>query len=106
MDIAYAMASNGSGVAGSMGGLNSITSFLPFILIFVVFYFLIIMPQRKRDQEHKKMLESLKRGDKIITNGGIYGKIVDIKENKMTIEIAKGVEIEILKNAVGNKVKE
>ncbi len=106
MENLYAMATSGTGTAGSTGGLSSITSFLPFVLILAVFYFLIIMPQRKRDQEHKKMLESLKRGDKIITNGGIYGKIVDIKENKLIIEIAKGVEIEILKNAIGNKAKE
>lgn len=106
MDIAYAMASGGSGAAGSTGGFGAITSFLPFILIFAVFYFLIIMPQRKRDQEHKKMLESLKRGDKVITSGGIYGKVVDIKENKMTIEVSKGVEIDILKSAIANKVKE
>lgn len=106
MDIAYAMASGGSGAASNTGGLGAITSFIPFILIFAVFYFLIIMPQRKRDQEHKKMLESLKRGDKVMTSGGIYGKVVDIKENKMTIEIAKGVEIDILKSAIANKVKE
>jgi preprotein translocase subunit YajC len=95
MDTLYAMAT--SGAATGTGGGNVITTFLPFILILGVFYFLIIMPQRKKDQEHNKMLDSLKRGDKIITNGGIYGKIVDIKENKLTIEIAKGVEIEILK---------
>ncbi len=106
MDTLYAMASGGGGTAGGAGGFGGIGAFLPFILIFAVFYFLIIMPQRKRDQEHKKMLESLKRGDKIMTNGGIYGKVVDIKENKLVIEIAKGVEIDILKSAIGNKVKE
>lgn len=103
METLYAMASGGSGASG---GGNPIMAFLPFILIFGIFYFLIIMPQRKQTQEHKKMLESLKRGDKIITNGGIYGKIVDIKENKFIVEIAKGVEIDILKSAVGNKAKE
>ncbi len=105
MDMAYAMASNG-GATGSTGAWGSIGAFLPFILIFVVFYFLIIMPQRKQTQEHKKMLDALKRGDKIITNGGIYGRVVDIKENKLIIEISKGVEIDILKGAVANKVKE
>ncbi len=101
METLYAMA----GGAGE-GGLGGLSAFLPFILIFGIFYFLVIMPQRKKDQEHKKMLESLKRGDKIITNGGIYGRITDIKENKFIIEIAKGVEIDILKSAVGNKAKE
>lgn len=107
MDTLYAMASGGGAVGGGNGGImGSLGAFLPFILILAVFYFLIIMPQRKKDQEHKQMLESLKRGDKVITNGGIYGRIVDIKENKLTIEIAKGVEIEILKVAIGNKAKE
>jgi len=91
MDTLYAMAS-GTGGTGEGGVLGSLGAFLPFILIFVIFYFLIIMPQRKKDQEHKTMLESLKRGDKILTNGGIYGRIVDIKENKFVIEIAKGVK--------------
>jgi len=104
MDTLYAMASGGG--AGDGGALGGLSAFLPFILIFGIFYFLIIMPQRKKDQEHKAMLGSLKRGDKIITNGGIYGKIVDIKENKLIIEISKDVEIEILKGAVGNKAKE
>ncbi|MDD5455074.1 MAG: preprotein translocase subunit YajC [Candidatus Ratteibacteria bacterium] len=103
MENLYAMA---SGTASGEGGLGGFSAFLPFIIILGIFYFLIVMPQHKKDQEHKKMLESLKRGDKIITNGGIYGRIVDIKENKFVIEIAKGVEIEILKGAVGNKAKE
>ncbi len=104
MENLYAMAS-GSGT-GSGGGLSGLSAFLPFIIILGIFYLLIVMPQHKKDQEHKKMLESLKRGDKVITNGGIYGKVTDIKENKLIIEIAKGVEIEILKGAVGNKIKE
>lgn len=107
MDTAYAMASGSGGVGGESGGiLGSLGAFLPFILIIAVFYFLIIMPQRKKDQEHTKMLDALKRGDKVITNGGIYGRIVDIKENKLVVEIAKGVEIEILKGAIGSKAKE
>jgi len=102
METLYAMASGGAAAEGG----NPLMSFLPFIVIIGIFYFLVIMPQRKKEQEHKKMLESLKRGDKIITNGGIYGRIADIKENKLIIEISKGVEIEVLKGAVGNKAKE
>ena len=104
MDIAYAMASGGAAAGSGEGSI--ITTLLPFILIIGVFYFLVIMPQRKKDQEHKKMLEALKKGDKIITNGGIYGRIVNIRENKVTVEVAKGVEIDILKGAIGNKAKE
>jgi preprotein translocase subunit YajC len=104
MDIAYAMASGGGGTGvGSGGNLQFI---IMMVLFFGIFYFLLILPQRKRDQEHKKMIESLKRGDKVITNGGIYGKVVDIKENKVVIEIAKGVEIDVLKSFIANRIKE
>jgi preprotein translocase subunit YajC len=105
METLYAMATSGGGT-GTGGGLGSLGPFVPFILIFVVFYFLLIQPQRRKEQEHRKMLGSLKKGEKIITTGGIYGRIVDIKEKKVTIEVAKGVEIDILKGAIGNRIKE
>ena len=63
--------------------------FLPMILIFVVFYFMLIRPQRKKDKEAKKMLESLKVGDRICTIGGIYGTIVRIKDDVLTIEVGE-----------------
>ena len=63
--------------------------FLPMILIFVVFYFMLIRPQRKKDKEAKKMLESLKHGDRICTIGGIYGTIVRIKDDVLTIEVGE-----------------
>ena len=63
--------------------------FVPLILIFVVFYFMLIRPQRKKDKEAKKMLESLKVGDRICTIGGIYGTIVRIKDDVLTIEVGE-----------------
>ncbi|HIE44075.1 MAG TPA: preprotein translocase subunit YajC [Candidatus Omnitrophica bacterium] len=102
IDIAYAMAPGGGGEAG-VG--NPLTAFLPFILIFIVFYFLLIQPQRRKEQQHRQMLESLKKGDKIVTTGGIYGTVLSIKENKVKIEIAEGVEIDVLKSAIANRVK-
>ena len=63
--------------------------FLPMILIFVIFYFMLIRPQRKKDKEAKKMLESLKVGDRICTIGGIYGTIVRIKDEVLTIEVGE-----------------
>ena len=63
--------------------------FLPMILIFVIFYFMLIRPQRKKDKEAKKMLESLKVGDRICTIGGIYGTIVRIKDDVLTIEVGE-----------------
>lgn len=67
----------------------------------VLFYFLLIRPQQKRAKQHKQMVESLKRGDGVITSSGIYGRITSVDGNVLTIEIAKGVQIRILKGYVG-----
>ncbi len=86
--------------AGEGGGGGALTSFLPFILIFVLFYFLILRPQQKQSRKRADMLKSLKRGDNVITSGGIYGKIVSVADDVMTIEIAKGVNIRISRSGV------
>jgi preprotein translocase subunit YajC len=75
-------------------------SLIPLILIFVVFYFFMIRPQIKKAKEAKKYRESLKKGDKIITIGGIHGKIVDINDATFVIEVDDGVKLKIEKNAV------
>jgi preprotein translocase subunit YajC len=72
-------------------------SLMPLLLIFVVFYFLMIRPQQKRHKEHQLMLTALKKGDQVITGGGIYGKVVRIEDDKVTVEIASGVEIAVVK---------
>lgn len=82
------------------GGGGALTNFLPFILIFVLFYFLILRPQQKQSRTRADMLKSLKRGDNVITSGGIYGKIVTVADDVMTIEIAKGVNIRISRSGV------
>ena len=79
---------------------NPIMQFAPFVLIIVVFYFFMIRPQQKKAKELKKYREALKKGDKIITTGGIYGKVAEIKESYINIEIANGVIIKIDKAAV------
>ena len=72
--------------------------FIPLILIFVIFYFFLIRPQQKKVKEHKSMIESLKRGDKVITSGGITGTIERIIDNdKVEVEIAENVKVEIVK---------
>lgn len=85
----------------------SFTGFVPLILIFVVFYFFIIRPQSKKIKEHKSLVDSLKIGDKIITNSGIMGiiKEIDSKENILEIEIAENVQIKILRNFVSDLAK-
>ena len=85
---------------GEAGGAGAITGFLPLILIFVLFYFLILRPQQKQGRKRADMLKSLKRGDNIITSGGVYGKIVSVADDVMTIEISKGVNIRIARSGI------
>lgn len=82
-------------------------SFVPLILIFVIFYFLIIRPQTKKIKEHEKMVNNLKIGNKVITSGGIIGIVREIheKENQIGIEIADGVVVIVLKNNVSEVEK-
>ena len=82
-------------------------SFVPLILIFVIFYFLIIRPQTKKIKEHEKMVNNLKIGNKVITSGGIIGVVREIheKENQVGVEIADGVIVVILKNNVSEVEK-
>jgi preprotein translocase subunit YajC len=93
-DIAYAMAAPQGGGA-PQGPAALISSFLPLILIFAIFYFLLIRPQSKKAKEHKQMLEALKRGDKVMTNGGIYGVIDDIDGENVTLKIGVGSDVKI-----------
>ncbi len=79
---------------------NPLMSFLPLLLIVVVFYFFMIRPQMKRQKEVRKFREGLAKGDKVVTTGGIYGKIVEVKETTIILEIAKDVNIKVDKNGV------
>jgi preprotein translocase subunit YajC len=81
--FAYAMGQPGGGAGGEAAGL---ASFVPLILMFAVFYFLLIRPQQKRTKEHKKMLDSLKRGDEVIAGGGIYGRIVECADDYVILD--------------------
>lgn len=83
---------------GAMGG--GYQGIIMMVLIFVVFYFFMIRPQTKRQKEIKKQREAMKTGDTVVTTGGIYGKVRDIKENTVTIEIADNVRIKVDKNSV------
>ena len=79
-----------------------IKSFLPFALIIVVFYFILIRPQQKKQKELKKKRESLVKGDKIVTTGGIYGKVTRVKESIVEIEVAQNTRIQVSKSSIGN----
>ncbi|QIA07778.1 preprotein translocase subunit YajC [Draconibacterium halophilum] len=79
---------------------NPLMSFLPLLLIIVVFYFFMIRPQMKRQKETRKFRESLAKGDKVVTTGGIYGKVVKIEETAIQLEISKEVVIKVDKNGI------
>ena len=98
---AYAMGTGG----GQQGG--GIAGFLPLIAIVVIFYFLLIRPQTKKSREHKMLLSTLRKGDKVVTNSGMYGTIVgmDDKENKVVLKVAENVKIEFLKSSIAGRVE-
>ncbi len=74
------------------------------VLMFVIIYLLIFRPQQKRQKEQREMVSRLKAGDRVLTSAGIYGTITGVKDSAVTVEIAKGVEIEVLRGAIGNVI--
>ena len=82
--------------------MNEIITLLPLITVFVIFYVILYIPQRRRQKKHKEYVENLKIGDNVITDSGIYGRVVNIKEDKVTLVVKKG-EIEILNSNISFK---
>ena len=79
--------------------MNEIITLLPLITVFIIFYVILYIPQRRRQKKHKEYVENLKIGDNVITDSGIFGRVVNIKEEKVTLVVKKG-EIEILKSNI------
>lgn len=90
--------------APAPGASSGLMGLVPLILIFIIFYFLLLRPQIKRAKEHKKMVETLAKGDEVVTNGGLLGKITQLGDSFVEIEIAQGVEVKVQKSAVGSLV--
>jgi preprotein translocase subunit YajC len=86
--------------AGSTGQSNPYLTFLPLILVFVVFYFFMIRPQMKKQKEMTNYRNSLKKGDKVVTTGGIYGRIYEVKDNYVTVDVGGDVRLKIDKSAL------
>ena len=83
--------------------MNGLESFIPIILIFVIMYFLLIRPQQKKIKEHKNMVDNLRRGDQVLTQGGIIGKITKVKEGEeIEVELAKDVKVSVIRSTVVN----
>ncbi len=96
--IAWAMAPPPGGA--QPGGGDIFASFLPLIIIFAIFYFLLIRPQQKKNKEHREMLASLKKGDKVITNGGIYGLIETVGEKTVVLKVAENTKVKFGRNYI------
>ena len=97
-NVAWAMGAAGADAAD--GQQNPIVGFLPLIAMFAIFYFLLIRPQQKKAKQHKEMLSALKRGDYVLTAGGLYGRIIEAKDDLLTIELAENLKIKVNRNYV------
>lgn len=102
--IAHAMGAPG-GAAGQQGG-GGFSGLFMMLIIFGIFYFILIRPQQKKMKEHKKMVEQLKKGDKIVLTGGIYGTVVGVGTDSLKVEIADGVKVKIARGSVGTVLTE
>ena len=91
--------------AGAAAGGNAFQAFLPLILIFVVFYFLLIRPQQKKMKQHREMLNAIRRGDKIVTGGGIIGTVTKVDNNdEVMVEIAKDIKVKVQRGTISQVV--
>lgn len=100
-DVAFAAGAQGGGGEG-----NPLVAFLPLIILFVIFYFLLIRPQQKRAKEHREMLESLQKGDYVITGGGLYGRISSISdEDVITLDLGNNMEVKVNRNYISSKTE-
>ena len=91
---------------GTEGGESGspLLAALPFILIFGLFYLLILRPQQRQNKRRDLLLKNLKRGDKVITAGGIHGRIINVEEDVVTVEIAKGVNVQVTRSTISGKI--
>ena len=99
-DVAYAQTGPGA------GGLGSLVSFAPLILVFIIFYILLIRPQQKKAKEHQQMLRQLKKNDEVMTSGGIYGKVIALADTVVTLEVAPNVRIRVHRPQISDILKE
>jgi preprotein translocase subunit YajC len=101
-EIAYAMALGG----GQEGGQQNPMSFFIFMaVLFAVFYFILIRPQQKRQKEHRRLLENLKKGDKVVTTGGLQGTVVSLSDTVVTVEIADKVKVKVGRSYIAGLMK-
>ncbi len=100
--VSVAHAAGGGGLA-SLGGSSGIASMAPFVLLIVVFYFLLIRPQQKTAKKHKELLAAIAQGDRVVTRGGIHGRVQNVKDDVISIEIANNVVVKLDRGAILGK---
>ncbi len=98
-DLVYAMGSGGGG--GTGGGLGA---FLPLIIIFGIFYFLLIRPQQRKAKQHKQVLASLKKGDRVVSSGGLHGLITGLSDDLVTMEISPKVRVKVSRGSIAGAI--
>ena len=100
ISAAYAQ---GTGISGIFDNQGALIQFLPLVLIFVVFYFLLIRPQQRKAKDHKTMLDALRRGDRVVTGGGIIGTVARVENpEEVTVDIADGVRVRVLRSTISS----
>ena len=100
ISAAYAQ---GTGITGLFDNQSALVQFLPLVLIFVVFYFLLIRPQQRKAKDHKTMLDALRRGDRVVTGGGIIGTVARVENpEEVTVDIADGVRVRVLRSTISS----
>lgn len=99
--LAYAMGTGGAGGGGQGGGFGA---FVPLILMFAIFYFLLIRPQQKKAKLHRAMLAAIKKGDRVVSSGGLHGVITGITDDVVTMEIAPKVRVKVSRGSIAGVV--
>ena len=93
------------GIGGLFDGSNAMVQFLPLVLIFVVFYFMLIRPQQQKQKQHRVMLDALRRGDRVVTGGGIIGTVNRVASaEEVEVDIAQGVRVRVLRSSISTVV--
>lgn len=104
LGLAFAMGTPPGGAAAG-GAQSAMLNIVPLIFMFAIFYFLLIRPQQKKAKEHKSLLDSLKKGDQIVTAGGMHGKVTALDDTVVTVEIATGVNVKFNKGHIASVAK-
>jgi preprotein translocase subunit YajC len=101
INLVYAMGTGGAGGAGG-GGLGA---FLPLIIIFAIFYFLLIRPQQRKAKQHKQLLADLRKGDRVVSSGGLHGLITGLSDDVLTVEISPKVRVKVSRGSIAGVVR-